>query len=198
MERRIFGLENEYGVTCTLRGQRRLSPDEVARYLFGKDTPIREVFAWADTLVHGGRTRLEDKAVMLVRFGDGRLATCDVSWSSKGGLEGRFEVTGDAGRMIEDLSVGTLRAFIERPAGYLVEKADLDAGWAFPVPDETYVPGHEAMMGHAVDAFRRGAGPRETVHDGYIVNAVLDAAYRSIRSGRWEPVVTDESLLAAA
>ena len=34
MERRIFGLENEYGVTCTLRGQRRLSPDEVARYLF--------------------------------------------------------------------------------------------------------------------------------------------------------------------
>ena len=32
MERRIYGLENEYGVTCTLRGQRRLSPDEVARY----------------------------------------------------------------------------------------------------------------------------------------------------------------------
>ena len=36
MERRIFGLENEYGVTCTFRGQRRLSPDEVARYLFRK------------------------------------------------------------------------------------------------------------------------------------------------------------------
>src|SRR4030081_3567564 len=34
MERRIFGLEDEYGVTCTLRGQRRLSPDEVARYPF--------------------------------------------------------------------------------------------------------------------------------------------------------------------
>lgn len=34
MQRRIFGIENEYGVTCTLRGQRRLSPDEVARYLF--------------------------------------------------------------------------------------------------------------------------------------------------------------------
>ena len=29
MERRIFGLETEYGVTCTYRGQRRLSPDEV-------------------------------------------------------------------------------------------------------------------------------------------------------------------------
>jgi peptide-methionine (S)-S-oxide reductase len=34
MQRRITGIENEYGVTCTLRGQRRLSPDEVARYLF--------------------------------------------------------------------------------------------------------------------------------------------------------------------
>ena len=34
MEERIFGIENEYGVTCAWRGQRRLSPDEVARHLF--------------------------------------------------------------------------------------------------------------------------------------------------------------------
>jgi proteasome accessory factor A len=40
MERRIFGIETEFGVTCTLGGQRRLSPDEVARYLF------RKVVAW--------------------------------------------------------------------------------------------------------------------------------------------------------
>jgi proteasome accessory factor A len=40
MERRIFGIENEYGVTCSFEGQRRLSPDEVARYLF------RRVVSW--------------------------------------------------------------------------------------------------------------------------------------------------------
>ena len=40
MDRRIFGIENEYGVTCTFRGARRLSPDEVARYLF------RRVVSW--------------------------------------------------------------------------------------------------------------------------------------------------------
>ncbi len=40
MQRRIFGIENEYGVTCTWHGQRRLSPDEVARYLF------RRVVSW--------------------------------------------------------------------------------------------------------------------------------------------------------
>lgn len=40
MRRRIFGVENEYGVTCTTDGKRRLSPDEVARYLF------RRVVSW--------------------------------------------------------------------------------------------------------------------------------------------------------
>ena len=40
MDRRIFGVETEYGITCTCRGQRRLSPDEVARYLF------RRVVSW--------------------------------------------------------------------------------------------------------------------------------------------------------
>src|SRR6266516_1339028 len=57
MDRRIFGLENEYGVTCTFRGQRRLSPDEVARYLF------RRVVAWGRSsnvfLENGARLYLD-------------------------------------------------------------------------------------------------------------------------------------------
>jgi proteasome accessory factor A len=57
MDRRIFGLENEYGVTCTLRGQRRLSPDEVARYLF------RRVVSWGRSsnvfLANGARLYLD-------------------------------------------------------------------------------------------------------------------------------------------
>jgi proteasome accessory factor A len=57
VERRIFGIENEYGVTCTLRGQRRLSPDEVARYLF------RRVVSWGRSsnvfLENGARLYLD-------------------------------------------------------------------------------------------------------------------------------------------
>ena len=57
MDRRIFGLENEYGITCTLRGQRRLSPDEVARYLF------RRVVSWGRSsnvfLQNGARLYLD-------------------------------------------------------------------------------------------------------------------------------------------
>jgi predicted dehydrogenase len=171
---------------------------ECARYLFGKELPIRDVFAWGATLVHGAKTTAEDNAVMLMRFEDGRVATVDVSWSSKGGLEGRFEVYGDAGRMVQDIGSTALRAFIERPAGYIGEKADADTGWIYPVPDETHVHGHDAMMADVIESLRAGRAPRETFEDGYVVNAVLDAAYRSMRSGRWEPVVLDEVLLAAA
>src|SRR5258705_10079287 len=57
MDRRIFGVENEYGVTCTFRGQRRLSPDEVARYLF------RRVVHWGRSsnvfLENGARLYLD-------------------------------------------------------------------------------------------------------------------------------------------
>jgi predicted dehydrogenase len=161
---------------------------EAARSMFGKDVPVRDVFAWGDTLVHGDRTRLEDNAVMLIRFEDGRVATMDVSWSSKGGLESRFEAYGDAGRIVQDIISSPLRAFIERPAGYLGEKVDADTGWVYPVPNETYAHGHDAMMADVVDAFREGRAPRETFEDGLIVNTILDAAYRSMRSGHWESV----------
>ena len=170
---------------------------EAARFVFGKDVAVREAFAWGATLVHGARTTAEDNAVLLMRFADGRLATADVSWSSKGGLEGRFEVYGDAGRIIEDMSAASLRAFIERPAGYLAEKTDQDTGWVYPVPDEVRVHGHDAMMSDVVEAFRAGREPRETFRDGYIVNAILDAGYASMRSGQWEPVTLDPGLVPA-
>lgn len=161
---------------------------EAARYLFGKGVAVRDVFAWGATLVHTERTKGEDNAVMLVRFEDERVATMDVSWSSKGGLENRFEIYGDAGRIVQDITSTVLRAFIERPAGYIGEKADAETGWVFPVPDETHVHGHDAMMQDVVAAFRSGTAPRETFHDGYIVNTILDAAYRSMKSGQWESV----------
>jgi proteasome accessory factor A len=57
MDRRIFGIENEYGVTCSFKGQRRLSPDEVARYLF------RRVVSWGRSsnvfLANGARLYLD-------------------------------------------------------------------------------------------------------------------------------------------
>jgi proteasome accessory factor A len=57
VERRIVGIETEYGVTFTFRGQRRLSPDEVSRFLF------RKVVAWGRSsnvfLENGSRLYLD-------------------------------------------------------------------------------------------------------------------------------------------
>jgi proteasome accessory factor A len=57
VDRRIFGIETEYGITCTFRGERRLSPDEVARYLF------RRVVSWGRSsnvfLPNGARLYLD-------------------------------------------------------------------------------------------------------------------------------------------
>ncbi|GAA4534714.1 Pup--protein ligase [Amycolatopsis samaneae] len=57
MQRRIYGIETEFGVTCTFHGQRRLSPDEVARYLF------RRVVSWGRSsnvfLSNGSRLYLD-------------------------------------------------------------------------------------------------------------------------------------------
>ena len=56
MDRRIFGIENEYGVTCTFKGQRRLSPDEVARYLFRKVVSLGPLAATSSCATAPGST----------------------------------------------------------------------------------------------------------------------------------------------
>ena len=120
---------------------------EVARVLFGKDLAATEVFAWGDTLVHRDRTTGEDNALMIIRFADGRAASCDVSWSSKGGLEGRFEAWGDAGRAVVDISVGRHEGVHRAPGG---------------------VPRGESRCRHGlgVPGSRRGPRPRPRPDDG--------------------------------
>ena len=57
LDKRIFGIETEFGVTCTFQGQRRLTPDEVARYLF------KRVVSWGRSsnvfLTNGARLYLD-------------------------------------------------------------------------------------------------------------------------------------------
>ena len=53
---KVLGIETEYGLTCTFRGQRQLSPDEVARYLF------RGVVSWgrsSNVFLRNGGTEIE-------------------------------------------------------------------------------------------------------------------------------------------
>ena len=167
---------------------------EAARYFFGKENRIRDVFAWGATMVHNARTTGEDNAVLLLRLEDGRTSLTEASWTAKGGMELRNEVYGTMGRIVTDTSSTRIRAFIQKPAGYLMEKADADVGWVFPIPDEARVYGYHEEMRHFVECFVAGEQPRENFVDGYIVNCVLDAAYASMKSGHWEPVRIDSTV----
>jgi predicted dehydrogenase len=165
---------------------------ESARHFFGKDNPIVEVFAWGATLAHADKTTGEDTAIALLKFAGGQLATVESSWIEKGGMQLRHELVGSAGRLVTDTSSTPVWGFIEHPAGYLVEKADSETGWVYPVPEETRAYGFSQEMRHFVDCFARGETPLETFEDGLVVNRVLDACYASMRSGTWEKVQVRE------
>jgi predicted dehydrogenase len=161
---------------------------EAARYIVGKDVPVADVFAWGATLGHADKTTGEDNAIAILRFEDGRTATIEASWTAKGGIEVRNEIYCERGRIIHDLGSTPIRAFLTEPVGYLAEKTDADTGWVYPIADEPRVAGYDEQFRHFVETYRSGATPRETFEDGYVVNTIIDAAYRSMRSGQWEAV----------
>lgn len=70
----------------------------------------------------------------------------------------------------------------------MAEKSDGETGRLFPVGDEIDELGYPEMFNDMLDAIDSGGTPMETFYDGYVVNAVMDAAYRSISSKLWEPV----------
>jgi hypothetical protein len=74
---------------------------------------------------------------------------------------------------------------------YIAEKAESDSGWLFPVGDEVNELGYNHMFMDMLDSLETGTQPKETFYDGYVVNAVLDAAYRSAKTKLWEPVKLD-------
>jgi len=73
----------------------------------------------------------------------------------------------------------------------VAEKAEGETGWLFPVGDEIHELGYRHMFADVLDAMEKGSVPMETLYDGYVVNAVMDACYHSVRTKRWEPVVLD-------
>lgn len=162
---------------------------EAARYFIGKDVRPVEVVAWGDLLVHKDKTTAEDNAVVLLRFENGALAQSELSWTARGSLDLRNEVYGTDGSIFTDVTRATpIHAFVRSTGSYLMEKAESDSGWVFPLPDEARVYGYHEEMKHFVACVERGQTPRETFVDGLVVNTVIDAAYQSIREHRWVPL----------
>jgi predicted dehydrogenase len=166
---------------------------EAARYFIGKENPVTEVLAWTDRLYHHDRTDAEDNAILLMRFEGGQLAQAELSWTARGGLDLRNEVYGDEGAIFTDVTRETpLRVFSRPGAGYSVEKGESETGWLFPPVDEAWTYGYREEMRHFVECVANKRMPRENFADGFVVNCVLDAAYRSAQTKRWERVEYSE------
>lgn len=160
----------------------------IGRWFLGPDNRPLEVMAWGDRLYRTDVTS-EDNAVAIVRFEDGRIAQIEAGWTHTAGLDVRNEIHGSHGWIATDETGSTgVRAFAGRDAGYVVEKAGAATGWLTPVAEEPWVYGYHAELAHFVASFSSGTTPRQTFDDGLIDNAVIDAAYRSIASRRWERV----------
>jgi len=164
---------------------------EISRSYIGKDIKPVEVMCWADTQVKP--IEAEDHAIGLVKYENGAIGQFEVSWTFRGGLDLRDEVMGSEGTIWIN---GFLRTGLEmfttgKGADYVAEKAESNTGWLFPVGDELNELGYNHMFMDMFNAFEKGEQPKETFYDGYIVNAILDAAYRSAKSKVWEPVALD-------
>jgi predicted dehydrogenase len=143
---------------------------------------------WADTQVHP--IEAEDSAIGLVRYASGAIGQFEVSWAFRGGMDLRDEVSGTEGTIWLDhfLRTGFEMFTAAGRGGYVAEKAEGETGWIFPVGDEVQELGYAHMFADMFDAMETGTAPRETFYDGYVVNAIMDACYRSAASRLWEPV----------
>ncbi len=161
---------------------------EISRNFIGKDARPVEVVCWADTQVHP--IEAEDSAVGMVRYANGAIGQFEVSWTFRGGMDLRDEVSGTEGTIWLNhwLRTGFDVFTAVGEGGYVAEKAESQTGWLFPVGDEVGGLGYRDMFVDMFDSLDEGRAPRETFYDGYVVNAIMDAAYKSVQSKKWEPV----------
>ncbi|MAT55287.1 MAG: oxidoreductase [Saprospirales bacterium] len=165
---------------------------EIGRSFIGKEVRPVEVMCWADTQVKP--IDAEDHAIGLVRYANGAIGQFEVAWSFRGGMDLRDEVMGTDGTIWLNHFLRTGFEMFTAPGnkGYVAEKAESSSGWLFPVGDEVNALGYNHMFTDMLDSIEQGRQPMETFYDGYVVNAIMDAAYRSAKSKKWEPIELKE------
>lgn len=165
---------------------------ELNRSYIGKDILPVEVMCWADTQVKP--IEAEDHAIALVKYENGAIGQFEVSWTFRGGLDLRDEVMGTEGTIWINsfLRTGFEMFSTGKGGDYIAEKAESNSGWLFPVGDELNELGYNHMFNDMFRAYESGTAPKETFYDGYVVNAILDAAYKSSKSKLWEAVKLED------
>ena len=164
---------------------------EIIRNFIGKDIKPIEVLCWSDTLVHNISS--EDNGIGLIKFQNGAIGQFEVSWTFRGGMDLRDEVAGTEGTIWLDHFLRTGFEMFTKIGlgGYVAEKAEQETGWLFPVGDEVNELGYSDMFVDVFNAIDSKAEPMETFYDGYVVNEIIDACYRSAKEKAWVPITLD-------
>ncbi len=165
---------------------------EISRNFIGKNIRPIEVMCWADTQVHP--IEAEDHAIGLVKYANGAIGQFEVSWTFRGGMDLRDEVMGTEGTIWINnfLRTGFEMFTTGKGDGYVAEKTEVSNGWLFPVGDESHDLGYPNMFTDMFESIEKKREPLESFYDGYIVNTILDAAYKSAETKNWEPVLIED------
>ena len=162
---------------------------EIIRNFVGKGNRPVEVMCTTDTLVHPIDD--EDNAIALIRFESGRdrpvRGELDVPRRDGPPRRGRRHARHD---LAQPLPADRVRDVHRRRRRRLRRREGRDGGRLAVPGRRRGVRARLCRHVHATCSTRmeEGRAPRETFYDGYVVNAVMDAAYRSAKSGAWEPV----------
>lgn len=152
---------------------------EFFRWFYGKPR-ASSVLADMGTFVHGGKTRGDDNATIIVRFENGAEGIAEESWARPGGMDDRVEVFGAQGCAYADLMTGNaIRTYSDSGYGYVVEKASTSRGWTYTTWEEIWNYGFPQEMAHFVDCVRNDKEPLESGADGRAVLEIIQAAYAS-------------------
>lgn len=164
---------------------------EISRNFIGKHIKPLEVMCWSATQVHP--IDAEDNAIGLVKYASGAIGQFEVSWTFRGGMDLRDEVVGTEGSIWLNNFLRTgFEMYSTGKAGYVAEKTETNKGWLFPVGDEAHELGYTNMFTDMFDAIENNRQPLESFYDGYVVNAILDAAFLSAKTKQWQPVLLDD------
>lgn len=145
---------------------------------FSGKAGVRSVYAEAGSFLHTAHA-VEDTSVVHLRFDDGRMGQTEDTWATPGGFDLRYEAYGSAGHGFVDLLHGhPIRS---------VTGGDVEGGsnaLRYHAVDDHFVKdGHLGMMRHFLDVLENDVPCESGGLEGFRVMQLVDAAYRSIRSG---------------
>jgi predicted dehydrogenase len=137
------------------------------------------VIARTRTLNHS--IEVEDAALAILEYGDGRLGLIQATTIAHPGYPERLEFFGSAGSVIYNKGQARLEWRLAEPPQEYTDEAEVSSGAARPMDITT--AGHTALYNDFADAIRTGRSPLVDGREGRRSVSLVEAIYRSAESG---------------